>query len=163
MSIFTNSISAAKDEADAYINAVLNLLDSKEPLTVLGGLVTELEKLVNGLSDEQLSRPEASEKWSILEVIHHLADSELVWAYRLRMVLAEKQPQITGYDQDRWASQLKYREAKLEVCSARNVSSGKGTAWSRPALRIENYPSSGWNGSAACLERSPGSVRRGRP
>jgi len=114
MSIFTNSISAAKDEADAYINAVLNLLDSKEPLTVLGGLVTELEKLVNGLSDEQLSRPEASEKWSILEVIHHLADSELVWAYRLRMVLAEKQPQITGYDQDRWASQLKYREAKLE-------------------------------------------------
>ena len=47
-------------------------------------------------------------------MIHHLADSELVWAYRLRVVLAEKQPRITGYDQDRWASQLKYREANPE-------------------------------------------------
>ena len=50
----------------------------------------------------------------MLEVIHHMADSELVWAYRLRMVVAEKQPQITGYDQDRWASQLKYHKANLE-------------------------------------------------
>jgi len=114
MSIFTNSISAAKDEADAYINAVLKLLDDKEPLTVLGELIPKLKKLANELSDKQLSRREAPEKWSILEVIHHLADSELVWAYRLRMVVAEKQPQITGYDQDRWASQLKYHKANLE-------------------------------------------------
>ena len=114
MSMFTNPITAAKDEADAYINAVLKLLGDKEPLTVLGRLVAELENLVSGFSDEELRRPEAPGKWSILEVIHHLADSELVWAYRLRMVLAEKQPQITGYDQDRWASQLKYREANPE-------------------------------------------------
>ena len=81
---------------------------------VLGRLISELENLVNGLTSEELRRPEAPGKWSILEVIHHLADSELVWAYRLRLVLAEKQPEITGYDQDRWASQLKYREANLQ-------------------------------------------------
>ena len=114
MSIFTNSISAAKEEADGYVTAVLKLLDDKDPLVVLGRLISELENLVNGLTSEELRRPEAPGKWSILEVIHHLADSELVWAYRLRLVLAEKQPEITGYDQDRWASQLKYREAKLE-------------------------------------------------
>ena len=113
MSIFTNSISAAKDEADAYINAVLKLLNDKDPLAVLHGLASELEKLANGLSSEQLKHSEAPGTWSILEVIHHFADSELVWAYRLRMVLAEKQPEITGYDQDRWASRLKYREANL--------------------------------------------------
>ena len=114
MSIFTNSISAAKEEADGYIAAVLKLLDDKDPLVVLGRLISELENLVNGLTGEELRRPEAPGKWSILEVIHHLADSELVWAYRLRVVLAEKQPRITGYDQDRWASQLKYREANPE-------------------------------------------------
>ena len=114
MSIFTNSISAAKEEADGYIAAVLKLLDDKDPLVVLGRLISELENLVNGLTGEELRRPEAPGKWSILEVIHHLADSELVWAYRLRLVLAEKQPEITGYDQDRWASQLKYREANLQ-------------------------------------------------
>lgn len=81
---------------------------------VLGRLIPELGNLVNGLTSEELRRPEAPGKWSILEVIHHLADSELVWAYRLRLVLAEKQPEITGYDQDRWASQLKYREANLQ-------------------------------------------------
>ena len=63
MSIFTNSISAAKDEADAYINAVLKLLDAKEPLTVLGELIPKLKKLANELSDKQLSRREAPEKW----------------------------------------------------------------------------------------------------
>ncbi len=114
MSIFTNSISAAKEEADGYIAAVLKLLDNKDPLVVLGRLISELENLVNGLTGEELRRPEAPGKWSILEVMHHLADSELVWAYRLRLVLAEKQPEITGYDQDRWASQLKYREANPE-------------------------------------------------
>ena len=114
MSIFTNSISAAKEEADGYIAAVLKLLDNKDPLVVLGRLISELENLVNGLTSEELRRPEAPGKWSILEVVHHLADSELVWAYRLRLVLAEKQPRITGYDQDRWASQLKYREANPE-------------------------------------------------
>ena len=67
---------------------------------VLGRLIPELENLVDGLTGEELRRPEAPGKWSILEVIHHLADSELVWAYRLRLVLAEKQPEITGYDQD---------------------------------------------------------------
>ncbi len=114
MSIFTNSISAAKEEADGYIAAVLKLLDDKDPLVVLGRLISELENLVNGLTSEEFRRPEAPGKWSILDVIHHLADSELVWAYRLRLVLAEKQPEITGYDQDRWASQLKYREANPE-------------------------------------------------
>ena len=114
MSIYTNSITSAKGEAADYIAAVLKLLGNKDPMTVLEGLVPEVENLVNGLSTEQLCRAEAPGKWTILEVIQHLADSELVWAYRLRMVLAEDQPQITGYDQDRWASRLRYREAKPE-------------------------------------------------
>jgi len=113
MSIFTNPISAATDEAGAYIAAVLRLLGDKDPLMVLEGLVAELEEHVKGLTIAELRHAEAPGKWSIIEIIQHLADSELVWAYRLRMVLAEKRPQITGYDQDGWASQLRYREVKL--------------------------------------------------
>lgn len=44
-------------------------------------------------------------------VLQHLADSELVWGYRLRMVLAHDRPQITGYDQDLWAARLEYDDA----------------------------------------------------
>lgn len=50
----------------------------------------------------------------MIAVLRHLADSELVWAYRLRMVLAHDRPEITGYDQDLWANRLNYRSASLD-------------------------------------------------
>jgi hypothetical protein len=46
-----------------------------------------------------------------VQVLQHLADSELVWGYRLRMVLAHDRPAITGYDQDLWATRLHYEAA----------------------------------------------------
>ena len=49
-------------------------------------------------------------KWSAREIIHHLADSEGTSAIRLRRLLAEDRPVIQGYDQDRFASRLKYNE-----------------------------------------------------
>jgi hypothetical protein len=44
----------------------------------------------------------------VRDVLQHLADTELVWGYRLRMVLAHDRPSLTGFDQDRWARQLHY-------------------------------------------------------
>ncbi len=41
-------------------------------------------------------------------MVQRLADSELVWGYRLRMVLAHDRPQLIGYDQDCWAERLQY-------------------------------------------------------
>jgi hypothetical protein len=53
-------------------------------------------------------RAEAPGKWSIRDVVQHLADSELVGGFRLRMVLAHDRPRLTGYDQDLWADRLEY-------------------------------------------------------
>jgi uncharacterized damage-inducible protein DinB len=52
-------------------------------------------------------------KWSIRQVLRHLADSELVWGYRLRLVLSQDRPPLTGFDQDRWAERLHYDEADV--------------------------------------------------
>ena len=57
-------------------------------------------------------------------MLQHLADAELVWAYRLRMVLAEDRPAIVGYDQDRWAARLEYdgtniRDAREQFAALR--------------------------------------------
>jgi DinB superfamily len=49
----------------------------------------------------------------VIEVIQHLADSELVAGYRFRMVLSEDPPALQGYDQDRWAREFRYREIRL--------------------------------------------------
>ena len=112
MSVFTNPAAGAKEQADAYIRAVLELLGDNDPLEVLGGTPAVLAETVRGLPAESLTRPEAPGKWSMGQVLQHLADSELVWAFRLRMVLAHERPTLTGYDQDLWADRLGYdREA----------------------------------------------------
>jgi hypothetical protein len=60
-----------------------------------------------------LRRPERDGKWSLAQVVAHLADSELVWGYRLRRIVAEARPRIEGYDQDLWAERLDYASADV--------------------------------------------------
>ena len=113
MSIFTNPISAAAEEAEAYTEAVLELLGDRDPMAVLAELPDAVERLLEELPDERLRRPEAPGKWSMLAVVQHLADSDLVWAWRLRQVVAEDRPRIVGYDQDAWAERLGYDEVEV--------------------------------------------------
>ena len=114
MSVFTNPATAAKHEAEAYVSAVLHLLGDKDSLKVLDGLTARIEIHMSELSATELKRPETPGKWSVLEVIQHLADSELVWAFRLRTILAQDGAKITGYDQDGWARQFAYGNAEPE-------------------------------------------------
>jgi hypothetical protein len=113
MSAFSNRLSVAADEAGIYVAAVLGLLGDREPIRVLEATPAELRRLVDGRSAEELRRPERPGKWSATEVVQHLADSDLVWAYRIRVILADDRPTITGYDQDRWAEVLAYRTADV--------------------------------------------------
>src|SRR5262247_2024575 len=114
MSVFTNPASRSAEQATAYTAAVLDLLGTKDPMEVLQNTASALEQIRHGLSPEQITQPEAPGKWSIRHVLQHLADSELVWGYRLRMVLAHDRPQLTGYDQDLWAERLGYDEADAD-------------------------------------------------
>ncbi|MFQ5527131.1 MAG: DinB family protein [Thermoanaerobaculia bacterium] len=111
---FTNPSDAAAEEAGAYIEAVLALVGDRDPLEILAELPSSLAELTDGIGETELGHPEADGKWSMIEILAHLADSELVWAWRLRLVLAEADPVLTGYDQDRWASYLHYRDRDLE-------------------------------------------------
>lgn len=106
MSVFTNPASGAAEHATAYVSAVLDLLGDREPLAVLRALPSALRRAVEGLAPSQLRQLEQAGKWSILQVLQHLADSEVVWAWRMRLVLAQDRPQLTGYDQDLWAERL---------------------------------------------------------
>ena len=108
MSVFTNPASRAPEQAGQYVDAVLGLLGDQDPLQVLGATPAQLKEAIAGLSDAKLHQPETDGKWSIAEVLQHLADSEMVWAYRLRMTLAQDRPSLAGYDQDAWASRFDY-------------------------------------------------------
>jgi len=114
MSVFTNPASRSAEEATAYTTAVLNLLGGKNPIEVLQATASALERIRDGLSTKQVIQPETPGKWSIRHVLQHLADSELVWGYRLRMVLTHDRPLLTGYDQDLWAERLRYDQTDAD-------------------------------------------------
>jgi hypothetical protein len=65
-------------------------------------------EVVAGASDEDLDRRPAPGKWSARDIAHHLADSEMTAAIRLRLLVAEDRPAIAGYDQDQFARRLHY-------------------------------------------------------
>ena len=118
MSVFTNPAASAPGQAAQYVAAILNLLGSRDPLEVLGQTAGEFEKALNGLSSDRITQPEAAGKWSIRDVLQHMADSEIVWSFRLRMTLAHDRPPLIGYDQDLWASQLHYENADAQQALA---------------------------------------------
>ncbi len=101
-------------QAREYTTAILDLLGSRDPTGVLGRTAEAIRTAVAGLSDAQLSQPESPGKWSLRQVVQHLADSDLVWGYRLRLVLAQERPPLTGYDQDLWSDRLHYERAPVD-------------------------------------------------
>lgn len=73
---------------------------------------------MHGAGEAELSARPAPNRWSAREIIHHLADSEMTAAVRLRLLLATDRPAIQGYDQDAFSARLHYdrpHEASLEA------------------------------------------------
>jgi len=63
-----------------------------------------------GVDDRTLRYKPAPDKWCILEILGHLADIEVFYGYRLRQMIADREPTLAPIDQDDWARNLGYRE-----------------------------------------------------
>jgi uncharacterized damage-inducible protein DinB len=109
----SNPASQAKENAAAYVKLLMDLLGDRDPFEVQSQQLAKLQAEIAGIDEVSLRRPEKPGKWSIMQVVQHLADTELVYRYRMRMILAHPTPEIQGYDQDLWATELKYNEMDL--------------------------------------------------
>jgi uncharacterized damage-inducible protein DinB len=96
--------------AGAAAAGATEIASAFDALALLG---PRLDVALYGLADRQLRLPEAPGKWSALEVVQHLADTELVYAHRVRLALAEEVPTLPRFAQDRWAERLRYHDARL--------------------------------------------------
>lgn len=68
----------------------------------------QIAAALSGLSEKTLRYKPSPDKWCILEILGHLVDIEIVYAYRMRQMLADKKPVLAPIDQDEWAKNLGY-------------------------------------------------------
>ena len=102
---------------------------------------------LRGISEQELDARPAPDKWSAREIVHHLADSEMTSAIRLRRLIAEERPVIQGYDQDEFARRLAYDrpvQASLDAFRAARQTTAEilerltETDWTREGIHSES-------------------------
>ncbi|MFN7990068.1 MAG: DinB family protein [Thermoanaerobaculia bacterium] len=89
-------------------------LGDDDPFLAMFDAPQKLRKLLKGLTETQLSRRPAPGKWSIKEIVAHLADGEVILGSRYRFVAAHEKPAIAGYDQDLFVEKLGVANATAE-------------------------------------------------
>ena len=78
-------------------------LGDRDPSLVMAETPVRLRTLLDRLSPGQIEHPPAPGKWNFREVLAHLADCEIVWAWRLRIAYEKDNALLQPFDQDPWA------------------------------------------------------------
>jgi uncharacterized damage-inducible protein DinB len=112
--MYANTFNSSPDEIHDYVRSLLDLAGDRDPLLALADTPQRLDELTRDLDDAMARRPEREGKWSIAQVLAHLADAELVTGFRYRMVAGHDTPPIAAYDQDAWATKMRYEDIPLE-------------------------------------------------
>ncbi|HSB72839.1 MAG TPA: DinB family protein [Candidatus Methylomirabilis sp.] len=86
------------------MNPYAKFLEHRDPLTVAAATPAKIVSLIRGLTPRQLAKRPAPGKWSIQEIISHLADTEMVMGCRARWIAFEEHPTLVPFDQEKWAA-----------------------------------------------------------
>src|SRR6516225_3896588 len=98
------------------MNPYASQLGDRDPLKAVAATTKQLATLVDTLGPERLEQSPAPGKWSARQILCHLADCEVAFAFRLRQAVAEARHVIQPFDQDAWAQV--YGSSALDVASA---------------------------------------------
>jgi len=108
-----------QETTQQYIQRILGHVEGRDAIQVQRATAAKLKKLIHGLTPKELKWKAEAGKWSIAEIVAHVADAEIVASWRMRSVLGANGTAIQPFDQDAWASVFQYgkRDAKqsLEV------------------------------------------------
>lgn len=97
-----------KEAPQQYIQRMLSHVDGKDGLKIQAASAAKLSRLVSNVPPAKLRKRPAPEKWSVAEILAHLADTEFAIGFRLRSILGTPGCQVTAFDQDAWASSMDY-------------------------------------------------------
>jgi len=98
------------ETAQQYIARITGMVGDRDPWTVLAESPDRLRSLVGSATPAELSWTTSPARWSIGQIAAHLADAEIVGAWRIRSVLARDRVTLQAYDQNVWASAFRYEQ-----------------------------------------------------
>jgi len=87
-----------------YTQRILATVAEQEPLKVQAATPKKIERLLAKASAAKLRKRPAPGKWSVSEILAHLADAEIVLGYRVRLILGAPGTPIQAFDQDSWVT-----------------------------------------------------------
>ena len=91
-----------------YTQRILAHTQDQDPLKVQAATPKRLDRLVKGVTTAKLRKRPAPEKWSVAEILAHLADVEIVIGWRMRSILGAPGTEVQAYDQNAWNASLHY-------------------------------------------------------
>ena len=85
-----------------YIVRIISQVENKQPLAVQAATPKKIERLIKGVPTSKLRKRPAPDKWSVSEIVAHLADTEVVVGFRMKLILGAPGTPIPAFDQDSW-------------------------------------------------------------
>ena len=135
---------------EQYKARILGLMEGKDAIAVQRETAAKLAKLVDGASAEQLAKRPAPDKWSVSEVLAHVAEAEIGAYWRYRQMIEHNGLSLSGYDQDLWYKLGDYgsRDAKESLHMFRLLREGNlrmfdgltPEQWQRGGVHVERGP-----------------------
>ncbi len=93
-----------KETPQEYVRRILGYVGGQDPLSIQVRTAKELERLIEGASASRLHQRPAAGKWSVAEILAHLADAEIVASWRIRAILGAPGTPLQAFDQDAWVT-----------------------------------------------------------
>jgi hypothetical protein len=112
-----------KETPQQYTQRVTGYVEGKQSLAVQSATAKKLERLIKGVPISKLRKRPAPDKWSVGEILAHLADAEIVGGFRMRLILGAPGTPIAAFDQDSWVTAGHYakRDPRKSVAQFRAV------------------------------------------
>ena len=98
------------ETAQQYTQRILKTAEGQDPIKVQSSTNRKLARLIEGVPTARLRKRPAPDKWSIAEILAHLADAEIVLGWRMRAILGAPGTPVQAFDQNAWVSALHYEK-----------------------------------------------------
>ncbi len=106
-----------KETPQEYTKRILSCSEGQDGMKVQAGTAKKLERLIKGRSASRLRKQPAPGKWSVVQILAHLADCEIAVGWRMRQILGASGTPLQAFDQDAWAATGHYgkRDARKSL------------------------------------------------